>query len=56
LNQEFVRALNGPQLKEKLFQMGVDAVSSSPEEFGAFIRAEVTRMGKVIKDAGIRVQ
>ena len=44
-----------PEIKEKLFAAGVDAVpSSSPQEFAAQIKAEIARLGKVIKDAGIR--
>lgn len=56
LNLEFVRALKSAELKEKLFKMGVEAASSSPEEFAAFIKSDMARMGKVIKDAGIRAQ
>ncbi len=56
LNQEFVRALNKPELREKLFDMGVEAISSSPEEFAAFIKSDMARMGKVIRDAGIRAE
>ncbi len=54
LNQEMVRYLKTAEAKEKLFNMGAEVVASSPEELGAVIRADVTRMGKVIKEAGIR--
>jgi tripartite-type tricarboxylate transporter receptor subunit TctC len=54
LNQEMVRVLNSPEVKEKLFGLGVEATSSSPEEFGASIKADISRMGKVIKDSGIQ--
>ena len=54
LNQEAVRFLNTEDAKDKLLATGVEAVGSSPEEFGAEIKSEMTRMGKVIKDAGIR--
>ena len=33
---------------------GVEAVSSTPEEFTAQIKTDVARLGKVIKDAGIK--
>jgi tripartite-type tricarboxylate transporter receptor subunit TctC len=56
LNKELVRALTSPELKERLFQLGVDAIHSTPEEFAAYIRTDTLRMGKVIKEAGIRTQ
>ncbi len=54
LNQEIVRFLGSPDYKERLFRTGVEAVGSTPEEFGIKIKSEIARMGKVIKDAGIR--
>jgi tripartite-type tricarboxylate transporter receptor subunit TctC len=55
LNQEFVRAINKPEVKEKLFDLGVEGVTSTPEELAAFIKADIAKMGKVIRDAGIRI-
>ena len=54
LNQDFVRALSAGDMKEKLLATGVEVVASSPEEVTATVKGEVARMGKVIKDAGIR--
>ncbi len=54
LNQETARFVNLPETKERLLSTGVEAVSSSPEEFTALIKADVARIGKVIKDAGIK--
>ena len=55
LSQETVRAANTADIKEKLFSAGVDAApNSSPREFTAQIKSEISRLGKVIKDAGIR--
>ncbi len=56
LNQEIVRALNRTEVKEKFFNVGVEIVGSSPEEFAATIKSDMARMGKLIKDAGIRVE
>ncbi len=41
-------------VKEKFASIGVETVGNSPEEFAATIAADMSRMGKVIKDAGIR--
>ena len=54
LNQEIVRALNQADVKERLFNSGVAVVGSSPEELGKFIKSEIAKWGKVIKDANIR--
>ena len=54
LNQEILRVLNQADIKEKLLSVGIEPVGSSPKEFRSALRSEMTRLGKVIKDAGIR--
>ena len=54
LNQEVVRALNRPEIKDKFLNTGIDLIAGAPDDFAAAIRIELTRMGKVIRDAGIR--
>jgi tripartite-type tricarboxylate transporter receptor subunit TctC len=54
LNQELVRVLNMPDVKARLFKIGVEIVGSSPEEAAETMKSEMTTMGKVIKDANIR--
>ena len=56
LNQETLRFLSAPDVKEKFFNIGVEVVGSSPETLAATIKAEITRMDKVIREAGIRVE
>jgi tripartite-type tricarboxylate transporter receptor subunit TctC len=56
LNQEIVRVLNRADVKERLFSTGVEIVGSSPEELATTIRSDIAKWGKVIKDAGIRVE
>ena len=56
LNREFVRALNAPDLRERLAGAGSDPVTNTPAEFAAFIRAEVAMWAKVIRDAKISVE
>jgi len=48
------RALNSPDVKEKLAKTGNEVVASSPEEFTAFLRAETAKWAKVIRDSGIK--
>ena len=56
LNQEMVRVLAQPDAKEKLLAIGLEANGTSPEEFGAMMKSDVARIGKLIKDAGITVE
>jgi len=55
LNQEIVRVLNQPDIKEKFFNAGAEVVASTPEQFMAVVNADVVRMRKVINEAGIKV-
>jgi tripartite-type tricarboxylate transporter receptor subunit TctC len=43
-----------PQVRERLAALGAEPVGSTPDEFGAFIRAERTRWGAIIREKGIR--
>jgi tripartite-type tricarboxylate transporter receptor subunit TctC len=54
LNQEIVKVLRAPDVKEKLFNTGVEVVGSSPSQFATRVQTEMKRLGKLIRDAGIR--
>ena len=54
LNQEIVRLLKSREAKEQLFASGVESVGSSPHQLAATMKTEMDRMGKVIKEAGIK--
>jgi tripartite-type tricarboxylate transporter receptor subunit TctC len=54
LNQEIVRFLTLPETKERLLNAGLEPIASSAEQLAAKRNSEISRMGKVIKDAGIR--
>jgi len=56
LHAEVLRALNSPDVREKLAANGFDPGGSSPEQFAAFRKAEETRWARVIKQAGITPQ
>lgn len=55
LNQEIVRVVNRADVKERFLNSGAEVVGSSPEQFAATIKEEVTKWGRVIKDSGIRI-
>lgn len=54
LNSEIVKVLNSSDVKERFARQGVEVRTSTPEQFGEFVRAEVGRWAKVVKDAGIK--
>jgi tripartite-type tricarboxylate transporter receptor subunit TctC len=55
LNQEIVRLIYVAETKERLFAVGSESVGSSPAELGATVKSEMMRLGKLIKDARIRM-
>lgn len=55
LHQEVVRILALPDVREKLSNVGLIPATNTPAEFGAFIRSESERWGRVIRQAGIRI-
>lgn len=56
LNGDAARFLQTADIKEKLFGAGVETVGGSPQEFTLAIKADIARLAKVIKDAGIRAE
>jgi tripartite-type tricarboxylate transporter receptor subunit TctC len=54
LNTEVVKILHSPEVKQRLAALGAEPVGNTPDEFGAFIKAEMARWGKIIKEKGIR--
>ena len=52
---DIVKVMKDADLKERFAQLGVDAVSSTPEEFAALMKAEAVKYAKLIKDADIHV-
>jgi tripartite-type tricarboxylate transporter receptor subunit TctC len=52
LQAEIIRALKNPEIRSRLVQLGADPVGSTPEEFGAYMRAETAKWAKVVKASG----
>jgi len=55
LNAELVKIMHSPELKEKLAATGTDPLTSTPEEFAAYIKSEIAKWGDVIRKAGAKV-
>ena len=56
LNQEIVKLLKLPDVRDRLIADGTDPVGNTPEEFASYIRSETEKWTKVIKAAGIKPQ
>lgn len=54
LSAEVVKAMRSPDTVTRLNQEGAEVVASSPDEYAAFLRADIQKWAKVIKQAGIR--
>jgi tripartite-type tricarboxylate transporter receptor subunit TctC len=55
LNADTVKALADADVKKRFADLGVEAVSSTPEQFGNFIKEEMAKYAKLIKEANIKV-
>ena len=54
LNREIVQLLSRTEIKQRFFTAGTEAIGSTPEEFATAVKAEMTSMGKVIREARAR--
>jgi tripartite-type tricarboxylate transporter receptor subunit TctC len=54
LNRDFVAVLHNGEVKERLFAQGFEVVGNTRQEFAAFIRNEIAKWAKVVKQAKIR--
>ena len=55
LNAEIGRIMATPEMKERFLAFGTDAATSTPEQLGQFLRDEVAKIGKVVKDVGAKI-
>ena len=55
LNAEIVKAMALPEMKERFLSFGTDAATSTPEELGRFLAAEVAKIGKIAQDTGAQI-
>ncbi len=53
LHEEVVALLRKPSIREKLLAEGAEPVGNTPEQFRAFIEAEIAKWDKIIRAAGL---
>jgi tripartite-type tricarboxylate transporter receptor subunit TctC len=56
LNSDISKVLTLPEIKDRMLAMATEPVSSTPEEFSAFIKSESQKWSKIIRDNNIRVE
>ena len=56
LNQTLAKVMAMPAVRERLLGGGLDPVPDTPEEFGRFIRSEITKWSKIAKDVGAKAE
>lgn len=56
LNAEITAILRQPDMRERILATGNEPAPTTPEEFGSFIREEIARWGKVVKDSGSKFE
>lgn len=56
LNREVVRVVHLPEVQERFRALGVEILGNSPEEAATNIQSERARLGKLVREAGIRLE
>jgi len=55
LNAEIRRALQSPEMQKQLKAQGAQALGSTPQEYAAYIKSEISRWGEVVKAANVKL-
>ena len=56
LNRELRKVIDSPDVQGRLRNIGFEGFSSTPEEFGAFMKVQLVKWEKMVKDAGIKAE
>lgn len=56
LNTELRKALANPEVRAKLALQGAEPLGSTPDEYGAYIKKEIARWGKVVQQSGVKAE
>jgi len=54
VHSEVAKILRAPEVRRELAALGAEPVGDTPDEFGAFLKADMARWGKIIQEKGIR--
>jgi tripartite-type tricarboxylate transporter receptor subunit TctC len=56
LYREIAKAVAQPDVQERLTALGFKAIANTPDQFGARIKLEIDKWGKVVRDAKLRIE
>ena len=56
LNQAFVDALNSPEVRARLASLFAEPTPMTPEQFAAFVKAELAKYERLVKASGARIE
>jgi len=56
LNRELRKVIDSPDVQARLKNIGFEGFSSTPEEFGAFMKVQLAKWEQMVKDAGIKAE
>jgi tripartite-type tricarboxylate transporter receptor subunit TctC len=56
LNAEILKALQSPDIKERLATLGAAPGGGSPEDLGAYFKSEVEKFGKIVRALGLKIE
>ena len=55
LNAEITKALNSPELNEKLLSMGMEPIALDPAQSASYMKTEIDRWANVVKISGAKI-
>ena len=56
IHGDLVKALKQPDVQQRFAAEGGDATPNTPEQFAAFIRSEITKWSKAVRESGAKVE
>ena len=56
LSAELLKAITMPEVKERMFGLGMEVAGGTPDSFGTLVKSDIAKWAKVIREAGIKVE
>ena len=56
INEAITRTVGTVDMKAKILEQGADPVTGTPEQVRAFVKSEVAKWGRVVRDVGIKLE
>lgn len=55
LHKQISRAFSQPELRQRMLKLGVEPAAEPPDQFAAFVKSEIVKLGKLVKESGAKV-